>query len=199
MSTRQDVRKMRRIKGRQARRNRPSPYFTLDQRLTRMSQCSDTHVAYSPDMLGGRIDRGAWAIEIDALIDRFDRGNKSAFARRIGRTRQTVMRWLAQETDTSLESVRQVLDQLRLSQDEQGELLTRVGYLPAGGSMPAPPAYPNPREDPVIKQIMADPQLTEDQRADLVQVQLDLIEADVKRRQAEYERLIGYRGQRDAS
>jgi hypothetical protein len=87
MSTRQDVRKMRRIKGKRARTNRPPPYFKLDQRLTRMSQCSDTHVAYSPDMLFGRIDRGAWAREIDALIDRFDHGNKSAFARRIGRTR----------------------------------------------------------------------------------------------------------------
>lgn len=191
---------MRRIKGKQVRRNRPFPYFTLGQRLTRMSQCSDTHVAYSPDMLGGRIDRDAWAREIDALIDRFDRGNKSAFARRIGRTRQTIMRWLAKETDISLESVRQVLDQLHLSQEEQGELLTRIGYLPAGGSTPPPPTYPDPREDPVIKRIMADQQLTDDQRAELVQVQLDQIEADVKRRQAEYERLIGYRqGRRDAS
>jgi hypothetical protein len=109
------------------------------------------------------------------------------------------MRWLAQETDTSLESVRQVLDQLHLSQEEQGELLTRVGYLAVGGPTPPPPTYPDPREDPVIKRIMADTQLDEDQRVELVQVQLDLIEADVKRRQAEYERLIGYRGQRDVS
>lgn len=172
----------------------------LSQRLTRMSHCSDTRVAYSPDMLGGRIDRDAWSREIDTLIDRFDHGNKSAFARRIGLTRQTVMRWLAQETDTSLESVRQVLDQLRLSQEEQGELLTRVGYLPVGGSMPAPPSYPDPRDDPVIKRIMADSQLTDDERAEMVQVQVDLIEADMKRRQAEYERTVGFRrDRRDAS
>lgn len=166
-----------------------------------MSQCSGMHVAYSPAMLAGRIDRDAWAREIDALIVRFDpgprgEGNKSAFARRIGMTRKTLERWAARATDISPDSVRAVSEQLQLTQQEQIDLLTRVGYLTDG--MPVPPTYPDPREDVVIRRIMADQRLTEDQRAELVQVQIDLIEQDVKRRQAEYERLIKHQ-QRPAS
>lgn len=184
--------------------NRPGPYFTLDERLTRMSHCRDTHVAYSPDMLGGRIDREAWAREIDALIVRFDpgpdgSGNKSAFARRIGLVRQTVIRWLRQETDISPESVRQVLDSLHLSRDEQAGLLTRVGYLTAAGEFPAPPVVQDPRDDPVIVQILADKTLTEQQQVELVQIQLDRIEADLVRRREEYLRLRRLFGGQQAS
>jgi hypothetical protein len=194
---------MRKIKGKHARLNRPAPHLTLDQRLTRMSQCRGMHVAYSPGMLAGRIDREAWAREIDTLMLRFDpgtqgEGNKSAFARRIGMTRQTLKRWAACETDISPESVGQVLDRLDLSPEEQTDLLTRIGYFAPTATL-ARPTYPDPGEDPVIQQIMANPRITEDQRAELVKVQLDLIEADVQRRQAEYDRLMGYQERRDAS
>jgi hypothetical protein len=189
MTTVRDVRKRRYRKA----RGRPSPPLALDQRLTRMSQNCRTHVAYSLAMLGGKIDRGAWAREVDALVVRFDPGprgdgNRSAFARRIGMTRQTLTRWATRATDISPESARQVLDKLSLPQREQIELLTRVGYLIDG--MPEPP---DPRKDPVIAAIMADPTWTDDQRAELVQVQLDRIEADLARRRAEYEQLVRLR------
>jgi hypothetical protein len=195
MSTRQDVRKMRKIKGKFTRLNRPSPRFPLAARLTRMSQGCDTHVAYSPDMLGGPIDRAAWAREIAALIVRFDPGskgdgNKSAFATRIGRTRQTVIRWLAEETDISQDSVRQVLDRLVLSPREQAELLTRVGYLTAPSELPERPTIPDPYKDEVIQRILANTDLTKAERAELVDEQLDRIEADLQRRQEEYERQL---------
>lgn len=153
-------------------------------------------------MLAGRIDRDAWAREIDALVIRFDpgprgEGNKSAFARRIGMTRRTLERWAARSTDISPDSVRAVAESLNLSQQEQIELLTRIGYLT--GTMPDPPVYPDPREDPVIQHILADTRLTEAQRTELVKVQLQLIEEDVRRRRAEYDRLIEYQARRDAS
>lgn len=197
---------MRRIKGKRVRMNRPMPNFTLDYRLTRMSQCRDTHVAYSPDMLGGRIDREAWAREIDTLVKKFDDGNKSAFAKRINRTRQTVIRWLEQATDVSQESVREMLDRLELSQSEQTGLLIRVGYYTdlgkgLGSLIPdAPPIPQDPHDDPVIQQIMNDPRLTEEERLELVQEQVAIMDADRQRRMADYERMMRrLDGRRDVS
>lgn len=188
---------MRKIKEKQVRMNRPTPRFTLGQRLTRMSHCRDTHVAYHPDMLVGRIDREAWAREIIDLMKRFAPGggnrdglNKSLFARQVGLTRQTIIRWMRQETDISLDSARQVLDKLGLSQQEQAELLTRVGYLTSPSELPVPPVIPNPYDDKVIKQILANQDLTEEERTELAEEQLDRIEADIQRRQEEYERKL---------
>lgn len=157
------------------------------------------HVAYSAAMPGGRIDRSAWARVVQRLIVRFDpgpggKGNKSAFARRIGMTTKTIERWISQSHEVKIETVRSVIDALHLNPQESAELLAEIGF-----HLGARPGYPDPREDPVIRQIMGNPRLTEDQRADLVKVQLDQIEADVKRRQAEYDRLIGYQERRDAS
>lgn len=110
-------------------------------------------------------------------------GNKSAFARRIGRTRQTIVRWLAKETDISSDSVYQVVERLQLSPQEVEELLGRIGGYIASS---APAAVPDPRKDPIIQEIMADPGLSEDQRAHLVKQQLGRIEADFLRRREEY-------------
>lgn len=151
-----------------------------------MSQCRDTHVAYSADMLGGRIDRDAWALVIDAFIDRFDGGNKSAFATRIGLTRQTLIRWLARKTDISHESVRQVFDRLKITQEEQAELLARIGYL-AAEPAPPPPAPVNPSDDPVIRMILDDPQWTEAERTRLVKRELERIKREEAQRVADYE------------
>jgi hypothetical protein len=154
-------------------------------------------------MLGGQIDRDAWAEEVDALVKRFDpgprgEGNKSAFARRIGMTTKTLERWAARATDISPDSVRKILDGLQLSHDEQAELLTRVGYYVTG--MPEPPAVPDPRDDPVVQRILADRSLTEEQRVELVQIQLDRIKADLDRRTDEYLRLRRlFGGQAEAS
>lgn len=175
----------------------------LEERLTRMSLGRGMHVGYSLGMPTGRIDREAWADEVATLIRRFDPGprdpgNKSAFARRIGLTTRTVDRWIAHQVDVSLDSVRAVADALDIGQDEQVQLLSRIGYFTTPDRALTPPTYPDPRDDAVIRRIMADQRLTEEQRAELVQVQIDLIEQDVKRRQAEYERLIKHQ-QRPAS
>lgn len=167
--------------------------ISLDARLTRVSHFPTPRVGYHRAMLGGRIDRKAWAKEVADLIARFapgprPPGNKSAFARLIGMTTRTIDRWLACETDVSLDSVRTVADKLSLPEREQTELLTRIGYLSPGGFL-APPEIPNPHEDPIIQQIMADSGLTKEQRAELVDIQLDRIEADRDRRRDEYQRL----------
>jgi hypothetical protein len=174
-----------------------------------MSECRGTHVAYSLAMLGGRIDRDAWAEEINALIVRFDpgprgHGNKSAFARRVGLTTKTLERWANRATEISTESARQVLDSLGLPQSEQIELLTRVGYVEAGAMSFAvhhavEPAVPDPYKDDVIRQILNDPGLTERQRAELVQIQIERIDADLQRRREEYKHLRRLFGQDQAS
>src|SRR6185436_18520115 len=132
MSTTRDVRKRRLSKARSLRTGRPNPPLALDQRLTRMSRSRGTHVAYHLAMSGGRIDRDAWAREVDALAERFDPApsggsNKSAFARRIGRTRKTLERWAARSTDVSHDSVSAVLEALNLPPKESSEILQRVG------------------------------------------------------------------------
>jgi len=156
---------------------------------------SGAHARYSLVVAeDGSVDRGAWAQLVTELIQRETKGKKLPFARLIGVDPRTVDRWLHREVVVKEESVRAVARKLDL---QAVDLLVKVGYYRAAELIP--PTYPNPREDPVIQKIMADPRLTDDQRADLVQVQLDLIEADVKRRQAEYDRLMGYQERRDAS
>lgn len=164
-----------------------------------MSQSSGTDVAYALPMLGGRIDRDAWAREIEALVVRFDpgpqgKGNKSAFARRIGMTRRTLERWAARANDVDLDSVAAVLDRLHLPDRERTELLTRIGFIITERPTPS-----DPRDDEVIRQIMADPRWTDAERADLVEEQLARIKADLRRRQEEYDRLRKMRPTREAS
>jgi len=188
-----------------------------------MSRSRGTHVAYHLAMSGGRIDRDAWAREVDALAERFDPApsggsNKSAFARRIGRTRKTLERWAARSTDVSHDSVSAVLEALNLPPKESSEILQRVGayyvvYVDKetpmyignlenfhGGvvnnkrldqhSTPEEPAIPDPHQDPVIQEILADPRWNDVQRAELVQQQIDRMEADLQRRREEYERVL---------
>lgn len=156
---------------------------------------SGAHARYSLVVTeDGSVDRDAWAQLAAELIQRETRGKKVPFARLIGVDPRTVDRWLRREVEVKEESVRSVARKLNL---QAVDLLVKVGYYRAGELIP--PTYPDPGEDPVIKQIMTDPRLTDDERADLVKVQLDLIEADVKRRQAEYDRLMGYQGRRDVS
>jgi hypothetical protein len=149
-------------------------------------------------LVGRRIDREAWAREMNSLMLRFDpgnrgEGNKSAFALRIGFTRQTLQRWLDQKTDITHDSVRQVFDRLQLVSQEQRDILARVGYLPdslSAPELPEPPAIPDPYQDKVIQQILANETLTKEQRDELVEEQLDRIEADLERRQEEYQRQL---------
>jgi hypothetical protein len=178
---------------------RPVSLISLGERVTRVSPKPVTRVRYSLAMPGGRIDREAWARELAELIGRFDPGarwpgNKSAFSRRIEFTTRTIDRWLAQQTDVEPDSVRAVGDRLGMSEQQQVEMLTRIGYFTNAAVIPdgiriEEPEVPDPYKDRVVRRILDDPTLTEEQRAALVQLQLDRMDADFKRRLEEYERL----------
>lgn len=174
--------------------NRPTPALTLTMRAT-TPLGSGAHARYSAVVAAdGSVDRDAWAKLVGELMARETRGKKLPFARKIGVDATTVSRWLRQEVAVKEESVRAVAAALDL---RAIDLLVQVGvYKPADL---APPVYPDPREDPVIQHILTDPRLTEQQRVDLVKVQLDLIQQDVDRRRAEYDRLIEYQARRDVS
>lgn len=157
------------------------------------------HVGYSLGMPGGRIDREAWAHELTDLIARFDPGprgdgNKSAFSRRIGLTTRTIDRWLSCQVDVSSDSVRAVAEALCLPARERAELLAKIGFF-----ITTMPAAPDPREDPIIREILDDPSWTEEERALLVARQLERIEADLRRRREEYEWMVQQQKRRDAS
>lgn len=119
------TRKNRRLAQRGARRARP----TSLRRQTRVSVLTDTHVRYHRFVSEVKVDRDAWATVIADLIREETRGNKAAFARKIGvKTVKTVDRWLAKEVNVSAESVRSVARALGLS---DLELLRKVGYVEA--------------------------------------------------------------------
>jgi len=179
-----DVRKRRQNK----ERGRPPGAPKLDLRVTRMSSCGGMHVAYSAGMAGGRIDREAWAGVVQRLMVQFDPGprgdgNKSAFARRLGRPTRTVERWINRQVDVKIETVYSVVDTLDLGPQGSAEVLAEIGIHVSA------PISQDPRDDPIIREILADPRWTEAQRTQLVQAQLDRIEADRERRRAEYEQL----------
>lgn len=119
---------------------------------TRLSVGLGTHVGYSPGMSPRRVDREAWAKTIRDLVRGVSKGNKSAFARRVGLTTRTIDRWLAAEVDVSEGSVRQVAERLDISGIE---LLIAVGYYrPEELTLTAPTA-PDVRQDPVIQAIVS--------------------------------------------
>lgn len=156
---------------------------------------SGIHARYSLVVAeDGSVNRDAWATLVAELLERETKGKKLPFARKIGVDPTSVDRWLKRQVDVKEESVRAVARKLDL---QPVDLLVQVGYYKT--SEIAPPSYPNPYDDSVVQQILADPRLSDAQREELVQVQLDLIEKDVQRRRAEYERLIGYQERRDAS
>jgi transcriptional regulator with XRE-family HTH domain len=157
---------------------------------------SGTHARYSLVVADdGSINRDAWAQLVADLIQRETKGKKLPFARKIGVDPRTVDRWLHQEVVVKEESVRAIARTLDL---QAVDLLVQVGYYKLGEL--SPPTLPDPREDPIIHEILADPRWTEDERTDLVQAQLDRIEADTQRRRDEYDRLVRLRRERrDAS
>jgi transcriptional regulator with XRE-family HTH domain len=165
------------------------PPLTLDQRLTRMSQCRGMHVPYSAAMPAGRIDRDAWALAVQELIARFDpgpkgEGNKSAFARRVGVTTKTLERWAQRKTEVKIETVRSVVEALSLDPRESADLLTRIGFR---FGVIAPPVPVEPEQDPVVRMILDDPQWTEAERAALLKRELQRIKREQADRIADYE------------
>lgn len=130
------------------------------------------------------IDRAAWAKLVADLLDRETKGKKLPFARLVGRDPRTVDRWLRCEVTVDEESVRQVARALDKS---PVDLLVQVGYYRQSDLATIPQ---DPREDPVVQQIMADPRLSEDERLELVQEQVAIIDADRRRRMEDYERMM---------
>lgn len=174
--------------------NRPTPAlsFTLKAHA---AIGSGTHARY-PLLVAadGSINREAWAELIGHLRQERAKGKTATFARLIRVDPRTVDRWLRCEVNVKEESVRALARALEIN---AVDLLVQVGYYePAELS---PPTYPDPRKDKVIQMILADPRLTEDRRAELVQLQIELIEADVQRRMAEYNRLVGFQQERRAA
>lgn len=83
-------------------------------------------VRYAHEVVGERsVDRAAWADVVARLIASETSGNKSRFAALVGVTYKTVLRWLSQEGDVSVESVVQVADAVGLSPID---LLIQVSY-----------------------------------------------------------------------
>lgn len=174
--------------------NRPTPALSFTLRST-TPLGSGIHARYPLGVTaGGGIDREAWAQVVADLRRDEAKGKTAPFARLIGVDPRTVDRWLRQEVAVKEENIRAVARALDRS---PVELLVQVGYYQANEI--APPAVPDPREDTIIQEIMADPRLTETQRAELVQIQLDRIEADLIRRRDEYLRLRDILGGREAS
>lgn len=141
-------------------------------------------VRYSADMAGRQIDRNAWASVVHDAIQRLDRGNKSAFARRVGLTTRTIDRWLGAAVDVSENSVRQIAEH---TGQNPIDLLVTVGYYRPNELAGAAPAAVDPRKDPVIQLILADPTWTEEEKIVLVQRELDRIERERQQRLADYE------------
>lgn len=175
--------------------NRGTPALSLTLRASTPIG-SGAHARYSLVVAeDGSINRDAWAQLVAELIQRETKGKKLPFARKIGVDPRTVDRWLHREVVVKEESVRGIARTLGL---QAIDLLVQVGYYKMDEL--TPPLLPDPREDPIIREILADPRWTEDERTDLVKAQLDHIEADTKRRRDEYDRLVRLRqGHRDAS
>lgn len=141
------------------------------------------------------IDRAAWAKLVADLLERETKGKKLPFARLVGRDPRTVDRWLRCEVTVDEESVRQVARALDRS---PVDLLVQVGYYRQSDLAPTIPQ--DPREDPVVQQIMSDPRLSEEERLELVQEQVAIIDAERKRRMEDYERMMRrLDGRRDVS
>lgn len=165
--------------------NRPTPALSFTLRAA-TPLGSGIHARYAVAVAGDRtVNRAAWAEVVQELLDRETKGKKLPLARLIGVDATTVSRWLRQGVAVSEESVRAVA---RAFDRPPVELLVRVGYYHPDEF--APPPAPDPDDDRVIQHIRANPDLTDAERAELIEAQREQIEADYLRRLADYERTI---------
>lgn len=88
-------------------------------------------VAYDSAVSEPKVDRAAWAREVNSLILLEAGGNKARFARLVGGTisTRTVDRWLDESVNVSADSVRAVCISFGLP---VAPMLQKVGYLAAG-------------------------------------------------------------------
>lgn len=146
---------------------------------------SGSHARYPLGVTAdGGIDREAWAQVVARLIRAETNGKIAPFARKVGFDARTVDRWLRQDVAVTEESIRKVARALGLPPIE---LLVQVGYYRADEI--TQPAVPDPRDDVIVQQIRADRRLTDEQRNELVEMQLKRIEDDFFRRKEDYQRL----------
>jgi hypothetical protein len=143
-----------------------------------------------------KIDRAAWAAEIERLLMEEAEGNKTALGAAIGVDRKTVNRWLDQDVDVSHESVRAVARAFKAS---PLDLLIKVGY--DFGSESRPPIDPGavPESD-TVGQLIKSAKVPPSVKRDLLGYVAER-RADFERQlRAEIERLIAaeQRGRRTA-
>lgn len=183
-----------RKRNRSKTQNRPTPALSFTLKAA-VPLGSGTHARYplvvAPD---GGIDREAWARVVAALRQDETKGKTLPFARKIGVDPRTVDRWLRQQVAVKEENIRAVA---RALDRPPMDLLVQVGYYQPGEV--APPIPPDPRDDPVVQAILADPRLNEDQRTVLVRRELARIKREQEARMADYEWYVQNREERGSA
>lgn len=161
--------------------NRPTPALSFTMKAA-APLGSGMHARYAlvvaPD---GGIDREAWAHVVASLRQSEAKGKTATFARKIGVDPRTVDRWLRQQVAVKEENIRAVARALDIS---PVDLLVQVGYYQPGEI--APPDPVDPRKDPVVKMILADPRWTEDERIALVDREIARMKREQERRIEDY-------------
>lgn len=126
---------------------------------------SGVHARYPLGVAERKINRGAWARLVAALVESETRGKKATFARLVGVDPRTISRWLNSEVDVSEESVREVARGLHLSPIE---LLIRVGYYSPNELSILPPPAPPAEVDEVIDLILAAEGFTNEEKMNMI-------------------------------
>lgn len=126
----------------------PDRAITLRSRGSRPLR-TDMRVRYAEGVAARSVDRQAWANTVSNLIEQETRGNKTRFANLVGVSYKTVLRWLAEESDVSEESVRQVARAIGVP---PMQLLVRVGFYAADELAATEPAAA--AEDPALREIL---------------------------------------------
>lgn len=117
----------------------------------------------------GEVDRAEWAKIVQDLLDEFTRGKKATFARRVGVDPKTIDHWLNGQVRVSEESIRNVA---KATDRNAMELLIQVGYYQAD-DLPRPT---HEQMDAERRRVLDDPDLSVDQKAEILQA-LDEMEA----------------------
>ena len=172
--------------------NRPTPPLTLTLYASKPRLGAGVHARYHAGMSASSagINRDAWAGVLNRLIREHTKGKKAPFARLVGVDDRTLSRWLRSEVDVREENIRAVA---RAIDVPPATLLVAAGLY--GPEELAAPEPVDPREDPVIRAIMADPRLTAAEREELASRQLEQMERDLQRRREEYEFFVRRRRQ----
>lgn len=152
------------------------PPPVLEARLTRVLVKRGTRVGYSAAMSTRRIDRDAWATLVRSLIVATSRGNKSAFARKVGVTTRTLDRWLDAQVDVSEQSVRAVAEGLGKS---PLEMLVAVGYYTTQDVQAIAANLAAIPVDEELEAVRTDPRIPDDLKTRMIRLILDRRASDL--------------------